>query len=463
MGADGRMTLLEERTTQSRALHMNARAYLPMGVTGESRFYEPYPIVLERALGNRVTDVDGNVYLDYHGALGCAILGYAHPEVEAAVARSVRTAGTILGAPHRYEGELAERLCGLIPGAEMLAFFGGGGSDAIQQAIRIARSATGRTRIVKVEGGYQGWHSDVAVSTAPRLGAEPPPGPPQPIPNSAGLLKAVTDQVMVVTVNDVEGLRFLFDRAGDEIAALLIEPVLYSSGCIPVDREYLATCRELTTKHDAVLVFDEVMTGFRNGLSGAGGSLGIRPDLGAFGKAVANGYIMSFLAGRETLIGELAPRGPVFYSGTFNGHSSSLAAADATISVIQRDDVPEQIARLGQRLADGINDVASSLRVPAVCQTVGSVWSMYFGTRIVRDYRDFARCSTPELAQVNRSFHECLLQNGVYMLRRHMNRCFVSAQHTEEDIDRTIAVVGAFLESHAQDLIANDATSSGAP
>ena len=166
-----------------------------MGVTGESRFYEPYPLVLESAIGKWITDVDGNVYLDYHGALGCAILGYAHPEVERAVQEALRNAGTLLGVPHRYEGELAERLCELIPGVEMVAFFGGGGSDAIQQAIRIARAATGRTKIVKVEGGYQGWHSEVSVSTAPRLGAAPYVGLPTPVPNSAGVLEAVTDEV----------------------------------------------------------------------------------------------------------------------------------------------------------------------------------------------------------------------------------------------------------------------------
>jgi glutamate-1-semialdehyde 2,1-aminomutase len=431
-----------------------------MGVTGESRFYEPYPIVLERAMGKWVTDVDGNVYLDYHGALGCAILGYAHPEVEEAVKQSIRTSGMILGAPHPYEARLAERLCDLIPGADRVALFGGGGSDAIQQAVRIARAATGRTKIVKVEGGYQGWHSDVAVSTAPKIGPSPSPGPPEPIPNSAGVLEAVTSEVLVVTVNDVEALRVLFERAGEEIAAVLIEPVLYSAGCIPVEREYLVACRELTSAHGAVLVFDEIMTGFRNGVEGAGARLGIKPDLGAFGKAVANGHVMSFLAGADSVLRELAPRGPVFYSGTFNGHSTSIAAAEATITVLQRDSVPEQIGRLGNRVADGINDIVSSLRVPAACQAVGSVWSMYFGIRSVRDYRDFARCSTPELADVNRRFHEHLLQNGIYMLRRHMNRCFVSSQHTEADIDRTITAVGEFLESHAERLIENEVTST---
>jgi glutamate-1-semialdehyde 2,1-aminomutase len=423
-----------------------------MGVTGESRFYEPYPLVLESAIGKWITDVDGNVYLDYHGALGCAILGYAHPEVERAVQEALRNAGTLLGVPHRYEGELAERLCELIPGVEMVAFFGGGGSDAIQQAIRIARAATGRTKIVKVEGGYQGWHSEVSVSTAPRLGAAPYVGLPTPVPNSAGVLEAVTDEVMVVTINDAKALRSLFDDAGDEIAALLIEPVLYSSGCISVEKDYLAACRELTLKHGAVLVLDEVMTGFRNGVGGAGAQLGVRPDLAAFGKAVANGHIMSFLGGSETLIRQLAPCGPVFYSGTFNGHSLSIAAADATISVLQRDDVPERLALLGKRLASGINDVASTLQVAVVCQAVGSVWSVYFGTRAVRNYRDFAPWSTPELLRLNAAFHEFLLQSGIYMLRRHMNRCFISAQHTETDIDRTVAVVGEFIESHRQDL-----------
>jgi glutamate-1-semialdehyde 2,1-aminomutase len=442
------MSTIPLDTHRSAELHERARLVLPGGVTGDGRYSEPYPIMFVRARGKWITDVDGNSYLDYHSGFGTAILGYAHPEVDEAVQRATRDVGAFVGVPHPYEVELAERLCGAIPGAERVALCGGGGSDAIYHAVRLARAATGRTKIVKIEGGYHGWHSDVGVSVRPILEDASYVGLPEGVPNSSGSLPAVTAEVIVATVNDQEALRHLFSERGDEIAGLIVEPALYSSGCVLVDKVYLELARELCSKHGTVLIFDEVMSGFRNGIGGAGARLGVLPDLGAFGKAVANGYVISFLAGRADLMRQLAPEGPVFYSGTFNGHPLSCAAAQATLDVLERDRVPERLWELGDRIAAGINGAIEELQIEAVCQSYGGVWNLYFNTRSVRNYRDLTRAADARSTYLNDRYREFLRERGIYFHKRHVNRCFITAMHNEDDIDRTVRLTAEFFETH---------------
>jgi glutamate-1-semialdehyde 2,1-aminomutase len=447
------MDTTNKGTNKSRQLHERASAFLPKGVTGDGRWSAPYPIAFESGKGKWLYDVDGNRYLDYHGGFGTAILGYAHPEVDEAVQKATATAGTFVGLPHPMEAELAERLCSVIPMAERVAFCGGGGSDAIYHTVRLARAATGRTKIVKMEGGYHGWHADVGVSIRPVLADPVDIGLPEPVSHSPGNLPAVVSEVIVATVNDQEALRGLFAERGNEIAGVIIEPALYSAGCIVVDREYLQLARDLCTKHGAILIFDEIMSGFRCGLEGAGARMGVVADLGAFGKAVANGYIMSVIAGKAELMKMLAPEGPVFYSGTFNGHPLSIAAALATLNVIERDSVPQRIDALGDRLASGINRVVAELEVEAVCQAYGSVWNLYLNTTKVRNYRDLARSGGSENERLNDEYLAFLRDSGTYLHKRHVNRGFISAVHEEADIDATVELVGSFLAAHRQELI----------
>jgi glutamate-1-semialdehyde 2,1-aminomutase len=438
-------------TARSAELHAAARRFLPAGVTGDGRYFAPYPIAFASAHGNYLRDVDGNEYLDYHGGFGTAVLGYSHPEVDQAVAQATSDVGTFVGLSHPYEQALAERLCGILPLADRVALCGGGGSDAVYHAVRLARAATGRTKLVKIEGGYQGWHADVGVSTRPQLGDMSKVRSPQGVPNSPGSLAAVSAEVFVAPENDREALEQLFAQHGRDIAGLIMEPVLYSSGCVLVDREYLQLARELCTASGAVLIFDEVMSGFRAGLAGAGARLGVTADLGCFGKAVANGYILAILAGREELMRRLTPEGDVFYSGTFNGHPLSVAAAMATLDVLERDGVLPKIDALGERLAAGVNAAIAELGLRAVCQTFGSVWNVYFNTTGVHDYRDLAASSGPATARLNAAYLTYLRERGIYVHTRHVNRAFISAQHDEADIDRTIAVIRGFLEEHASE------------
>jgi glutamate-1-semialdehyde 2,1-aminomutase len=439
---------------RSEELSRRAKAVLPGGVTGDGRSSTPFPVLVERASGKYLWDVDGNEYLDFHGGFGTAVLGYAHPEVDEAVKRAMAKAGAFVGVPHPYEGALAERLCSLMPGADRVAFCGGGGSDAIYHCVRLARAVTGRAKIVKLEGGYQGWHSDVAVSTRPDVSGEGYVARPRAIPASAGILPCVLDAVLVVSINDHDALRSVFEEHGGEIAAFICEPVVYSSGCIPVDASYLTLARELCDRHGSVLVFDEVMSGFRNGIGGAGARAGVVPDLGAYGKAVANGYMISFLAGKESLITQLSPEGPVLYSGTFNGHPLSIAAAQTTLDVIERDDVPTKIWALADRIAAGVNEAISELGARSVCQSYGSIWNLYFKTSSVRNYRDLAASASAEVDRLNDDYRTFLRAHGIYMHKRHVNRCFVSAAHDEGDVDRAVSVVVEFLQKNKNRLMA---------
>ena len=448
------MATLELATAESKKLHEQAIRFMPKGVTGEGRWMAPYPIALASAKGKHLIDVDGNTYLDYHAGLGTAVLGYSHPEVNEAVRRATEDVGTFLGLPHPAEEALARRLCDLLPIAERVAFCGGGGSDAIYHGIRLARATTGRTKIVKIEGGYNGWHADVGVSTRPVLVDASKVGRPDGVPNSPGSLPSVTSEVLLLTVNDEQALSELFAERGEEIATMIIEPAMFSLGCVIPDRSYLELARRLCTEYGSVLMYDEIMSGFRTGLGGAGARQGVAADLGAFGKALANGYIISVLAGNASLMQELSPEGPVFYSGTFNGHPLSVSAALATLDVLEREKVPERIDELGKRLALGINEAIDELELNAVCQEFGSVWTLYFNTRSVRDFREFAQSDTPDIEELNVEYLAFLRENGIYMLRRHnaSSRGFVSGMHEIEDIDRTVEVIRSFLELHRDKL-----------
>lgn len=433
---------------ESIRLREHAIKFLPGGVTGAGRDTQPHSIYFRSGKAATLTDIDGNQYLDYHGGFGTAVLGYSHPEVSAAVAQATEDWGAFVGVPHEHEVRLAERLTEIIPCAEMVALCGGGGSDALYHSLRIARAFTGREKVIKVEAGYQGWHDDFAVSTAPPQATDNFPRLPQPRPTSAGSLQSTVDAVVVVSINDLDAVAEAFDQHEGEIAAFVLEPVLHSAGCIVLDQAYLEGARALCDQHGAILIFDEIMCGFRHDIRGVGAMYGVRADLAAFGKAIANGYVIAALVGRRDLMSMLAPAGPVFYSGTFNGHPLSVAAAMATLSILERDRVTDTLARLTKRLGDGINQAIEECGVNAVCQYFGSVWSLYFYARQVRSSADLGRSTGPRTDRMNDAFRDWMRERGVYVHRRHVLRGFVGAGHQESDIDRTVDLARTFLQEH---------------
>ncbi len=441
-------------TAGSAALLEGRRAVLPRGVTGAGRWEDPYPLVFVRARGQFIEDVDGNTLLDFHGGYGTAILGYSRPEVDDAVAAAMRDGRSFVGCAQIHEARLAERLCALLPEADRIALCGGGGSDPLYHAVRLARAATGRDLLVKVEGGYQGWHGELGACTVPPADTAPTHLPPT-VPNSTGILPAVTDAILAVTANDPESLRARFAADGHRIAALFVEPVLHSSGCIPVDDAYLRLARELCDEHGALLVFDEVLSGFRSRVGGAAVPSGVVPDLASYGKAVANGHVLAFLAGRGDLMDLLAPSGDVFFSGTFNGAALGVAAAEATLDVLQGTDAMARAVALTDRLADGLNAEIAARGLTAVCQHHGSVWNLYLRTTAVRDVRDLSRSLAGGTETLNLAFRHHLRDHGIFLQRRPGTlRGFVSAQHTEADIDGAVAVAADFFDTHAEELAA---------
>jgi glutamate-1-semialdehyde 2,1-aminomutase len=440
-------------TTEGSARALEARrTVLPRGVTGAGRWEEPYPLVWVRGRGQFLEDIDGTTHLDLHGGYGTAILGYSHAAVDGAVALAMADGRTFIGAAHVHEARLAERLVGLLPEADRIAFCGGGGTDPLYHALRLSRAATGRRLVVKVEGGYQGWHGDLGASTGAATELDAGLLPPT-VANSTGILPEVTDAIRVVTANDLDSLRARFAADGEEIAAVFVEPVLHSGGCIPVDPAFLALARELCDAHGALLVFDEVLSGFRSRVGGAGPLAGVAPDLAAYGKAVANGHVLSFLAGRGELMDLLAPSGDVFFSGTFNGSPIGVSAAEAVLDVLQGSDAMDRACTLTTRLADGINDAIAARGLPAVVQHHGSVFAIYLRTDEVRDARDLARSLAGGTAELNRAYRHHLRDHAIFMQHKvGTNRGFISAAHTEEDVDRVIEVTGAFLDRFGEEI-----------
>ncbi len=432
--------------------HERAKRVLPMGVNGDGRYSPPFPLAFVASEGKWLHAVDGKRYLDLHGGFGTAILGYSHPEVDATVVDGIDQIGTVVGLPHPWEVELAERLCQLLPAADRVALCGGGGSDAIYHCVRLARAGTGRDKIIKVEGGYHGWHGVVGASVRPSLDQAGDARHPKAISNSPGIVPGVIDQILVVSVNDPEGLEQMFAAHGHETAAVVLEPALYSAGCIPVDREYLQLARRLCDDNGSVLIFDEVMSGFRNGMSGAGGRAQVNPDLGAYGKAVGNGYMISFLAGRAELMTQLAPEGPVFYSGTFNGHPLSVLASLATLDVLEREQVPPKLWALGDRIAAGVNAGISEVGARAVCQAYGSVFCVYFGTERVHDYRDLAATVSADNDQMNDRLRLHMRDRGIYFHKRQTNRCFLGAAHAQEDADWIVEAIVEFVRANRSEI-----------
>jgi glutamate-1-semialdehyde 2,1-aminomutase len=437
---------------RSRAWFERARAVEPGGVQGEGRFYQPHPLFMERADKARLWDVDGNEYIDYHASFGPAVLGYNHPRVREAVLSVLDQHGPLFATPHPLEVELAERIAEMVPSAEKTGFVCSG-TEATYHAIRIARTATGREKLLKFEGHYHGWHDYVTWSMRfdPSLKGGDPSNP-EPVPGSAGMLAAIRDSVVVRQWNDFAGLEDAFAREGEQLACLIVEPICHGSGVIPPEPGFLERARELCTEYGVVFIFDEVITGFRHAPGGVQELLGITPDLTAMGKAVANGFPLSLVTGNAELIGNLSPEGATFFSGTFNGQILNIAAGLACTEVLRDEPIHERLDLLGSRLRDGVQEQIEHLGVKAQVKQFRSVWCLYLTDRPIRCFRDIAEFAKDKAHPLQRAYQRWMLARGIYIQPMYALRAFISAAHTEEDIDQTVAATGDFLREHKDDL-----------
>lgn len=416
---------------RSRAITEAAAELLPGGVSSSLRVVDRARVFV-RAKGSRVWDADGREYVDYHAAFGPIILGHADPVVHESVQEVTRDIDPVgLGATE-LELALARRIRELVPSMERM-LFSNSGSEATFHAIRVARAATGRRLLVKFQGCYHGWHDYVAanvISAPDRLGTVDP--------SSAGVLPQALEWLRVLPFNDVAAFEALMEREGEDVAAVILEPVIHTIGCVLPTPEFLAALRRATTATGSVLIFDEVVTGFRHDLGGYQAIAGIRPDLSTFAKAMANGYPIAAIGGRADLMDHFntRPDGTVLFGGTYNGNPMSVAAALATIDILEAGDraIHRHLYRLGERMRSGLQSIVDRLGLPARAQSQGSVFVLYFTDREVRSYED-ALASDPAWYV---AFHRGMTERGFLMLPMNLKRNHLTAAHTDEDVDRTL-------------------------
>lgn len=426
--------------THSQRLLERARRVLPAGVTSNVRAAErPFPLFFARAEGAILTDVDGNAYIDYVLGQGPMLLGHSHPAVLAAVERAMRR-GQLFAGQHELEIEVAETLTRLIPCAEMCRF-GLSGSELVQAALRLARAVTGRALVLRFEGHYHGWFDNVLLSVAPPLDRAGPRERPRPVPGSAGQVASVLADTLVLPWNDLKLVDALFAERGHEIAAILTEPMMCNTGAIPPAPGFLEGLRRICDQYGALLIMDEVITGFRLGLSGAQGRFGVTPDLAVFAKAMGGGFAVAALVGQRALMERLAH--DVNHSGTFNGNVIAMAAAAAALAELERDDgaVYRQIEALGTLLMDGIRALAQRHDLPLLVQGFPAAFHAAFTElSAIREYRDYAlHCDRERYGR----FKVALLKRGVRVIDRGI--WYLSAAHTQEQIARTLEAVDAAL------------------
>ena len=414
---------------RSHALFSRAQQLLPGGVNSPVRAFKSVggePFFVQRADGPYLYDVDGNRYIDYVGSWGPMIVGHNHPAVRAAVEQAIGN-GLSFGAPCAAEVTMAETITRLVPSCEMVRMVNSG-TEATLSAIRLARGATGRQRIVKFEGCYHG-HGDSflvkAGSGMLTLG----------VPTSPGVPAGLSELTSTLSYNDFEGATALFDDIGGEIAAVIIEPVVGNANCIPPREGYLQHLRALCSKHGALLIFDEVMTGFRVALGGAQAHYGITPDLTTFGKIIGGGMPVGAYGGRRELMQQIAPAGPIYQAGTLSGNPVAMAAGLAMLELIQAPGFHDGLAAATAALCEGMEAAARDSGLPLTTTRVGAMFGLFFTDQQVDTYAQAVACDT---AAFNRFFH-AMLERGVYLAPSAFEAGFMSSAHTPDVIDATIS------------------------
>jgi len=424
-------------TSRSAELFEQAQGLLPGGVDSPVRAFRAVggtPRFIARGKGAYVWDVDENRYVDYLASWGPLIAGHAHPGVVAAI-QDAATRGTSYGAPTELELELARLVKAAFPSIDLVRFVSSG-TEATMTALRLARAYTEREKILKFDGGYHG-HADgllVQAGSGPlTLGA----------PDSPGVPAAAAAQTLSVPFNDLQAVRAAFEAHVGEIAAVIVEPVAGNMGVVPPEEGFLQHLRALTREHGALLIFDEVITGFRIARGGAQERYRITPDLTCLGKIVGGGLPVGAYGGRREIMEQIAPLGPVYQAGTLSGNPLAMAAGIATLRLLGEPGVYERLEALSARLADGLGEAARATDVPYVCNRVGSMLTGFFCSGPVYDYVTAKRADTRRYAE----YFRAMLERGVYLAPSQFEAGFVSLAHTEADVDATIAAAAAALRT----------------
>ena len=419
---------MQRSLVKSRQAFERASQRLPGGVNSPARAFGAvggHPLFISHAKGSKLFDLDGYSYLDYIGSWGPMILGHAHPEVLDAIHRAVDM-GTSYGAPTERESQLAEQIIEAVPSVQKVRLVSSG-TEATMSAIRLARGATGRDRIIKFAGNYHG-HVDsllvAAGSAAATLG----------VPDSPGVTEGTSKDTIVLEYNDVESVKQTIEASGQEIACVILEPVVGNMGLVIPTPEFLHTLRSMTQKYGIILIFDEVMTGFRLALGGAQELFGITPDLSTFGKIVGGGLPLGAYGGRADLMEQVMPAGKVYQAGTLSGNPLATAAGCATLRLLREQPPYAYLETISQRLAEGLEQAATSAGIAAHVQRVGSMMTLFFNPDSVVDWKTADRSDRKKFAK----FFWGLIDRGVYFPCSQFEALFVSQAHTETEIEETI-------------------------
>ena len=426
----------ETALDRSQALFDRAIELMPGGVNSPVRAFRAVggtPRFIKSASGAMITDVDDRTYIDYVGSWGPMILGHADPAIVAALQQAAAR-GTSFGAPNELEVELAEEIIDAVPSIEMVRMVNSG-TEATMSAIRLARGVTGRTKLIKFEGCYHGHGDSLLVkagSGVATLG----------LPDSPGVPAVLAENTLTAPFNDSIALAQIFQQHSD-IAAVIIEPVVGNMGCVPPQKGYLKAVRELTSRNGALLIFDEVMTGFRVARGGAQERYGVLPDITTLGKIIGGGLPVGAYGGSRDLMGRIAPAGPIYQAGTLSGNPLSMTAGLITLRRLRDQSIYERLERATARLCDGLSKAAEDAGIETVMNCVGSMWTGFFNREPVIDW---TTANKSDRKLFGRFFH-AMLDQGIYLAPSQFEAGFVSLAHSDEIIDRTISAARVAFES----------------
>ncbi len=425
--------------SKSKVLFERAKKILPGGVNSPVRAFEPYPFFVESASGSKMVDADGKAYVDYCMAYGALLLGHANAEVLDAV-KAQLSKGTLYGAPTEREVEFAEQISKASPCMEMLRLVSTG-TEATMHAIRTARGYTNRKKIIKFDGCFHGSHDNVLVkagSGAATFG----------VPNSLGIPEETTRNTIVLPYNDVEALETTFKNEGSDIAAVIVEPVMGNVGLILPKKDYLSQLRKITAANGTVLVFDEIITGFRLSLGGAQEYFGIKPDMATLGKVLGGGFPLAAFGGKKEIMQNISPVGKVYQAGTFSGNPVSATAGMAILSYLNknRSQIYTRLEKNASELKKALTDQAAAYKLPAQVYSIASMYQIFFTEEQVTDY---ACAKHSDTAMFTAYFHE-LLKQGVFIPPSQYETCFLSTAHTADDLKFTVNAFDKALAAAAK-------------
>lgn len=411
-------------TEKSRQLFEDAKKVLPGGVSSPVRAIKPYPFYTKKANGSKITDIDGNEYIDYVMGYGPLLLGHNHPAIREAIINQL-SEGWLYGTPVELEVSLARKITELYRSIDMVRFVSTG-TEATMGALRVARGFTGKNKFIKIEGGFHGAHEAALVkagSGATTLGT----------PDSAGVPADFTKNTLQVPYNDIEAMTEAIETYKDDVAAVIIEPVLGNIGPILPEKGYLEDLRAVTRENDVVLIFDEVITGFRLAMGGAQEYFGITPDMTTLGKILGGGFHIGVIGGKREIMENISPAGSVYQAGTFNGSPVSMTAGLSVIDTLQKEKVHDKVNRSGEAMRSGLSDVVSDLGLDYNVSGLGSMFKVFFGD-MPHNYQEALRCDKDKF----NIFYRKMLSDGVFLPPSQFETNFLSLAHSQGDIDKTI-------------------------